>query len=562
VTASPPSATPVTSAHSISASPSGEERRSDIAAISVDAATAMPLPFVRRLTIRARLGAAASFAMIALLGMAALATLTIGQLAHEFDAFVQREWAAQAGLARLQLLIGELRGAEKDTVLSIDDLDTAKRHHQRWIQGVAAVRQALVPLRASLPAPTVDRIDAQVARYAALAGEVLHKGIAGLIVTSTEEHQALQPARDALDQATPALDAAAAELARAAQARQARVTNRAAQAPWTLAGLAALTVLLLGCVLWAVVRSVTRPLGQAVRMAHHVADGDLDTPLDTSGRDELSALMRALALMQERLRDVVGRLSDTSRSVAGASAEVSAGSLDLSARTEHTAAQLRQSAASIDALQALVRRAEAEAQGATDVSEQAQALARDGMTVVGDVAARMAALSQRSRRIADITGVIDAIAFQTNLLALNAAVEAARAGPQGRGFAVVAGEVRALAGRATAAAAEIRGLIDSSVDEIGSGARRAEDAGRRMQALIDVIQRLAAGMGPLAEAARAQRRDVAEVHAAMGSLQGVTQQNATLVLQSLASAQALKAQAEDMAGLVGRFRLGATATPG
>lgn len=513
------------------------------------------MSFVRRISIRARLTAAVSLAVAALIVVAGVASVAIGQLGREFSGFFEREYAAQERLARLQLLMGEMRSSEKDTVLAIDDLEAAKRHQARWQQQLRELRQALAELRSVLPAATVDRVDAALQRYAALAGDVLQKGINGQIVTSTEEHQALQPARDALAQALPVLDAAAAELRRAAHDRHARVAQHADERPRTIALLGVLTLAALGAALLAIVRSVTCPLADALQLAHRVADGDLAGEVQTQGDDELAALMRALAAMQQRLRDMVGQLHHASGSIAGASAEVAAGSRDLSARSEQAAARLQHSAASLGELRGLVQRAEAEALGATAVSEQAGELARAGVAVVSEVAERMAQLSGRSRRIADITGVIDAIAFQTNLLALNAAVEAARAGEQGCGFAVVAGEVRALAQRATAASAEIRGLIDSSVHEIAAGAQRADAAGRQMQALIEVIGRLAAGMAPLAEAARLQTRDVAQVHAAMDDLQDMTRQNAALVQQSLASAQSLQSQADRMAGLVGRFRL-------
>ena len=305
------------------------------------------------------------------------------------------------------------------------------------------------------------------------------------------------------------------------------------------------------------VRSLTRPLGRAVQFADAVAQGDLRHSIDAQGRDEISALLRALGTMQHGLVDVVRRVRHGAEGVATASAEIAQGDQDLSARTESQAAALEQTSASMNQLRDAVRQNSDNAREANKLALDASQVASQGGAVVAQVVDTMRGIHESSRRIADIISVIDGIAFQTNILALNAAVEAARAGEQGRGFAVVAGEVRSLAGRSAEAAKEIKALIQTSVDRVEHGTGLVDQAGSTMTQVVSSIQRVADIMGEISAASSEQSDGVSQVGEAVAQMDHVTQQNAALVEQIAAAAASLKAQAMDLVRVVDVFKLDA-----
>jgi methyl-accepting chemotaxis protein len=313
--------------------------------------------------------------------------------------------------------------------------------------------------------------------------------------------------------------------------------------------------LVLGLLAWATVRSIVRPLARAGMVAGRIAEGDLTQRLDVRGRDELAQLARALMNMQDALRRMVGGIRDSAQAVAGATAHIADGSAELSGQAGRQAASLQQTAASMQQLGGAVRESSEGAAEAAALAGQARTVALQGGEVVGQVVATMHEIQVSSRRIGDIIGTIDGIAFQTNILALNAAVEAARAGEQGRGFAVVAGEVRALAQRSADAAREIKSLIASSVEKVDAGSGIAADAGRTMQEIVDAVRRVTALIGEISGAAGEQSQGIGEVNVAVAELDRMTQQNAALVEQSAAAAESLKDQAQRLAEAVGRFRV-------
>ncbi len=305
-------------------------------------------------------------------------------------------------------------------------------------------------------------------------------------------------------------------------------------------------------------RSLLRPLAQASDVADRIAEGDLtaDVPPPVPGnRDEVRALLGRLADMQARLAGLVVGMREASASVAGASSEIAAGNSDLSARTEHTASNLEEIAASMEELLATVRQSADASHQASGLAASASDVAQRGRDAVERVVGTMNGIAQSSRKIADITSVIDGIAFQTNILALNAAVEAARAGEQGRGFAVVAGEVRSLAQRSATAAKEIGALIADSVRQVGEGTELADAAGGTMGEIVQSVQKVAAIIGELSTSARQQSAGLGQVGEAVNQLDQMTQQNAALVEESSAAAQGLRAQAQQLADLVAAFRL-------
>ena len=304
-----------------------------------------------------------------------------------------------------------------------------------------------------------------------------------------------------------------------------------------------------------ITRLITRPVVQAVSATREIAQGNLAVELTVHGRDEMGQLTQALVDMRDNLVRVVSGVRSNAESVATASAEISQGNNDLSARTEQQASALEETAASMEQLGSTVRQNADNARQANQLAMSASTVAAQGGEVVAEVVDTMKGINDASRKIADIIGVIDGIAFQTNILALNAAVEAARAGEQGRGFAVVAGEVRALAGRSAEAAREIKALIGTSVQRVEQGTQLVDRAGATMTEVVNAIRRVTDIMGEISAASSEQSAGVGQVGEAITQMDQATQQNAALVEQSAAAAGSLKVQAGQLVEAVAVFRL-------
>jgi methyl-accepting chemotaxis protein len=319
--------------------------------------------------------------------------------------------------------------------------------------------------------------------------------------------------------------------------------------------LAAAGILLATAACWLVTRSITQPLQQAVKLAETVAAGDLSSRVDARHRDETGQLLSALQRMNDSLVRIVGRVRDASDSIATGSSQIATGSADLSQRTEEQASNLQQTAASMEQLTATVNHNADTAREATTLAASASQVAAQGGSVVGEVVSTMEGISTSSKKIADIIGVIDGIAFQTNILALNAAVEAARAGEQGRGFAVVAGEVRTLAQRSAHAAKDIKSLIAESVEKVDNGTRLVADAGQTMQDIVAQVKRVSDLIGEISHSSGEQSSGIGQIGDAVSQLDNVTQQNAALVEESAAAAESLKHQAGELASVVSVFKL-------
>ncbi len=308
-------------------------------------------------------------------------------------------------------------------------------------------------------------------------------------------------------------------------------------------------------VAWRLTVSITQPLAQALQVAQAVSAGDLTTRVESYSHDEAGQLLAALKTMTTSLSKLVGQVRHSSDSIATGSAQIAAGNADLSQRTEEQASNLQQTAASMDQLSGTVKANAETAVQANKLAAQASAAATLGGEKVGAVVATMQDIAASSKKIADIIGVIDGIAFQTNILALNAAVEAARAGEQGRGFAVVASEVRSLAGRSADAAKEIKALIGSSVDKVEIGARQVDEAGASMGEIVAQVKRVSELISEISSASAEQTTGIGQVGDAVTQLDQVTQQNAALVEESAAAAESLKQQAASLAQVVSVFKL-------
>ncbi|MTW13662.1 HAMP domain-containing protein [Pseudoduganella eburnea] len=302
-------------------------------------------------------------------------------------------------------------------------------------------------------------------------------------------------------------------------------------------------------------KGITIPLARAVDAARRVASGDLTGDIRVHGGDETGQLLDALKDMNQSLRNIVSEVRSGTDSIGIASTEIAAGNQDLSARTEQQAASLEETASSMEELTSTVKQNADNARQANQLAGAAASVARKGGDVVAEVVGTMESIDASSRKIVDIITVIDSIAFQTNILALNAAVEAARAGEQGRGFAVVASEVRNLAQRSAAAAKEIKELIGDSVEKVNAGTRLVSDAGNTMQDIVSSVQRVSDIISEITAASAEQSSGIDEVYKAVGQMDQVTQQNAALVEEAAAAAEAMQNQASSLAQVVSVFKV-------
>ena len=324
---------------------------------------------------------------------------------------------------------------------------------------------------------------------------------------------------------------------------------------WILGTIMTLVVLAIVLCWFGLRRVLINPLNTNIGHIQRIAQGDLTQPIRVEGRNEMSQLAASLHEMQQSLVRTVGEVRDGADAIYTGASEISAGNNDLSARTEEQAASLEQTAASMEQLTATVKQNAENARQASQLALSASETAQKGGSVVDGVVKTMSDIAGSSKKIADITGVIDGIAFQTNILALNAAVEAARAGEQGRGFAVVAGEVRSLAQRSAQAAKEIKSLIEDSVNRVNTGSQLVGTAGETMSDIVSAVTRVTDIMGEIASASDEQSRGIDQVGQAVTEMDRVTQQNASLVEESAAAAAALESQASRLSQSVSVFNI-------
>ena len=324
---------------------------------------------------------------------------------------------------------------------------------------------------------------------------------------------------------------------------------------WQIVGGTTVLALLIFAFAWLVARKIKQALDQAIAASRRIASGDLTAQIEVNSTDETGELLSSLKEMNEGLLKIVGEVRTGADTIATATEEIAAGNLDLSQRTEEQASALEETASSMEELTSTVRQNADNAQAANQLAINASGVAVRGGEVISRVVRTMESITDSSKKISDIIGVIDGIAFQTNILALNAAVEAARAGEQGRGFAVVAAEVRSLAQRSAAAAKEIKALIEDSGGKVQDGSRLVEEAGRTTQEIVTSIKRVTDIMAEISAASLEQSSGIEQVNTAITQMDDVTQQNAALVEEAAAAAESLEEQAQQLVGVVARFKL-------
>ncbi len=462
--------------------------------------------------------------------------------------------STHALLTRVEML--NMRRYEKDLALNVQDAAKRDEYQKKWEEAYAAAERNMAELDKRVVDPAnreaLKRVNDNLKRYGdgirAASKELADKDIAAA-------NQLLRASQPAYVEADKILAGALDTVDKFAKAAGEKLNGLYQLVLYTTIALLVIGLALVVIGGRVISASIVDPLRRAERFSGQVRDGDLTGDLTVQGRDEAASLSQALVDMQASLQKIVGNVRQAADSIQVASSEVAAGNQDLSHRTEQTAASLQQTASSMNQLTATVNQTADSARTAAQLASQASSSAERGGAVVGEVVTTMERINAGSRRIADIIGTIDGIAFQTNILALNAAVEAARAGEAGRGFAVVAGEVRTLASRSAEAAREIKSLISASVESVEVGSRLVADAGGTMNEIVANVQRVTDIIGEISAAAGEQSAGIGHVNDSVVQLDQATQQNAALVEQSAAAAQSLREQAQKLAEVVAAFRL-------
>ena len=442
----------------------------------------------------------------------------------------------------------------KNTLLRGHDAKGMDKHWQAFAKTEATVAAEAQRLLSHLPEGEARTLLQQFASAHTAMGASYRQGHAAFVAAGFDPKVGDKAVAGMDREPTRLLDAAGERIAAMAQQ-----TAQQADADGRRAIMVSLAVMLVVCALAVgggllFSRAITAPLRRAVDLAQAVAAGDLTRRAAPQGRDETAQLLQALETMRQALAQLVAGVRLNADGVATASTQIAQGNLDLSQRTEEQASALQQTAASMDQLGATVRQNADNARQADQLAQAASAVGVKGGQVVGEVVATMKGINDSSRKIADIIGTIDGIAFQTNILALNAAVEAARAGEQGRGFAVVASEVRSLAQRSAQAAREIKALIHDSVSRVQDGSALVDAAGATMQEVVLSIQRVTDIVAAISLASGEQSAGVAQVGQALSQIDQATQQNAALVEESAAAAASLQQQSQSLVGAVAVFR--------
>ena len=519
-----------------------------------------------RLSIRTRLYFGTIFSLVLLVIIGAMGFIALDRTRGTLEVLFSQRVQTLTDMSDLRTALGDLRRAEKDIIINFNNTVEVAALRESWGKTLAALRKSLADVRqvqagdAAFVAAidkSLDEIKQYEAGIVPIFDQIERAQIDGAGGGAYADR--LKTHMEATDQLFSRLATSAREQMQ--EARQGVDTLAA-----TMSGLIGVALVLALAVLipltYLSVRSITRSLAQARDLAERIAGGDLSRDTQALNHDEVGQLVTAMGRMQQSLRGLVRQVQDAAGNISTASSEIATGNHDLSQRTEQTAANLEEAASSMEMLTSTVQQSAQASRQASDFASSAAEVAARGGAVVSQVVSTMDQITTSSRKIADITGVIDSIAFQTNILALNAAVEAARAGEQGRGFAVVASEVRSLAQRSAGAAKEIKELIGSSVERVEDGSRLVSQAGQTMTEIVGSVRRVSGIIHEITASAAEQSDNIGHISQSVTQLDQMTQQNAALVEQSTAASESLREQALQLTRAVSQFKLhdGATAS--
>ncbi|CAG9167753.1 Methyl-accepting chemotaxis protein I [Cupriavidus laharis] len=511
---------------------------------------------LKKINIGPRLMLGFSGVMLLMLVNIGLAISSLHTLGGEVENILRSDWVKSDAAATVNARVAA--NARRTMELFFAGDEKAMAELRAHVDGnKKAITEALQTLDSLVVLPEGKALLARVKR--SRADYVQSFSRVDKLLSEGQRDQALNLLKSETLPVLDALQGSVGELARF-QAKLARERGTAIEADAETSSriviACGIAVAILGLLIagW-ITRSITGPVAHAVEVVQNVAGGNLTSKIRTESQDEVGRLLGAMQTMQDNLSRIVTDVRDGSTAVLSASDQIAAGNLDLSSRTEEQASSLEETAASVEELTSTVRQNTDNARQANQLAASASQVAARGGEVVSQVVDTMGAINESSRRIADIIGVIEGIAFQTNILALNAAVEAARAGEQGRGFAVVAGEVRSLAQRSAAAAKEIKSLIDDSVARVDQGSDLVGQAGSTMGEIVQSVRRVTDLMAEITAATQEQSSGIEQVNQAVTQIDEVTQQNAALVEQASAAAQSMRDQASNLARAVSVFKL-------
>ena len=523
-----------------------------------------------RLSIRARLYFGTIFSLVLLVIIGAMGFIALDRTRGTLEVLFSQRVQTLTDMSDLRTALGDLRRAEKDIIINFNNTVEVAALRESWGKTLAALRKSLADVR------QVQAGDAAFVAAIDKSLDEIKQYEAGIVpIFDQIERAQIDGAgggayADRLKTHMEATDQLFSRLATSAREQMQEARQGVDSLAATMSGLIGVALVLALAVLipltYLSVRSITRSLAQARDLAERIAGGDLSRDTQALNHDEVGQLVTAMGRMQQSLRGLVRQVQDAAGNISTASSEIATGNHDLSQRTEQTAANLEEAASSMEMLTSTVQQSAQASRQASDFASSAAEVAARGGAVVSQVVSTMDQITTSSRKIADITGVIDSIAFQTNILALNAAVEAARAGEQGRGFAVVASEVRSLAQRSAGAAKEIKELIGSSVERVEDGSRFVSQAGQTMTEIVGSVRRVSGIIHEITASAAEQSDNIGHISQSVTQLDQMTQQNAALVEQSTAASESLREQALQLTRAVSQFKLhdgaAASAQPG
>ena len=523
-----------------------------------------------RLSISARLYFGTIFSLVLLVIIGAMGFIALDRTRGTLEVLFSQRVQTLTDMSDLRTALGDLRRAEKDIIINFNNTVEVAALRESWGKTLAALRKSLAEVR------QVQAGDAAFVAAIDKSLDEIKQYEAGIVpIFDQIERAQIDGAgggayADRLKTHMEATDQLFSRLATSAREQMQEARQGVDSLAATMSGLIGVALVLALAVLipltYLSVRSITRSLAQARDLAERIAGGDLSRDTQALNHDEVGQLVTAMGRMQQSLRGLVRQVQDAAGNISTASSEIATGNHDLSQRTEQTAANLEEAASSMEMLTSTVQQSAQASRQASDFASSAAEVAARGGAVVSQVVSTMDQITTSSRKIADITGVIDSIAFQTNILALNAAVEAARAGEQGRGFAVVASEVRSLAQRSAGAAKEIKELIGSSVERVEDGSRFVSQAGQTMTEIVGSVRRVSGIIHEITASAAEQSDNIGHISQSVTQLDQMTQQNAALVEQSTAASESLREQALQLTRAVSQFKLhdgaAASAQPG